>query len=185
MQQLLLQSPSTKNNLLCLYYSLRPHVAWLKKGYGNVLKLLPPICIRHIKLSQCFSVLLLGPPCPACFRCFLSPSPSFQLQHTWSKWMGLYQASAELDDKLIIWIRCVGAGWLALCVPKKHISSNVWRLVNYSLIYWLRVDLENLESGAAWENCTELTLSQATLWKNWWFNVLPSAFFPYLAETRP
>ena len=76
MQQLLLQSPSTKNNLLCLYYSLRPQVAWLKKGYGNVLKLLPPICIRHIKLSQCFSVLLLGPPCPACFRCFPSLSPT-------------------------------------------------------------------------------------------------------------
>ena len=30
-------------------------------------------------------------------------------QQTWFKWMGRYQASAELDDMLIIWIRCVGA----------------------------------------------------------------------------
>ena len=32
------------------------------------------------------------------------------LQHTWFKWTGRYQASAELDDELIIWVRCVGRG---------------------------------------------------------------------------
>ena len=43
-------------------------------------------------------------PCPASFTVVCLP------QHTWFKWQGHYQASAERDVELIIWIRCVGAG---------------------------------------------------------------------------
>ena len=45
------------------------------------------------------------------------------LHYTWFKWMAPYQATAELDDELIIWIRCGGkhAGqWVMRTGTEKH-----------------------------------------------------------------
>ena len=63
-------------------------------------------------------------------------------QHTWFQWMSRHEASAELDDELIIGIRCVWAGkclkhaeqrdpWTS--TEKQFNCCNWWRA---SLEYW-------------------------------------------------
>ena len=53
---------------------------------------------------ECVSVLFLGRPALRVVDVSL-------LQHTWFKWMACYQASAELDDELMVWILCFGGTW--------------------------------------------------------------------------
>ena len=69
-----------------------------------------PSCLLEVKLPE-GSRFLLGKV--AMFSAFC---PVSLLQHDW---LGRYQALAELDDKLIIWIRYVGAGkWLKQAVQE-------------------------------------------------------------------
>ena len=90
-----------------------------KKNYGEGYSFGSPQC-----LNQWFSILVLGTPCPACFRCF--PPQTH-----------LIQINGSLSGPFI-WIRCVGAGKYL-----KHAGQGVprTRIENHWSKLWLRPSL--------------------------------------------
>jgi len=113
------------------------------KGFTGVLR----VCAFHfhvvpVKAKKCFSVLLQ-------FKWFLEDNISHDplpcvfsmyplLHHTGFKWMAPYQATAELDDELIIWNRCGGGGkhrkhagrWVMRTGIEKHCCTVTMQITN-------------------------------------------------------